>query len=63
MPPTKKIHKVFHVSLLEPAAKDALEEQIIPPPPPIEVKKEEKYEVNEILSLRIYQRCLKYLVK
>jgi len=41
LPNTMKIHKVFHVSLLDLAANDPLEGQIIPRPPPLEIEGEE----------------------
>lgn len=58
-----RIHLVFHVSLLEPAAKVPLEVHVIPPPPPDEVDKEEKYEVDGILNFWKFRSHLQYLVK
>ena len=43
LPPTMKIHPVFHVSLLKPAAQDLLPGQHIEPPPPVIVDGEEDW--------------------
>jgi hypothetical protein len=59
-----KIHLVFHVSLLE------IYDMTIslggshdsPPPPPIEVNGEQKYEMEDILNLRIFNHQLQYLI-
>ena len=63
LPPTMKIHNVFHVSLLEISAKDPYPGQVIPPPPPIEVAGENEWEVEEVLDSKIVRRKLKYLLK
>lgn len=63
LPSTMKMHPVFHVSLLEPAANDPLESQVQPPPPPVEVDDDLEYEVEEILDSRLYRRQLQYLVR
>ena len=44
-----KIHNVFHVRLLEPAASNPFPGQIIPPAPPVEVGREEEWEVTDVL--------------
>jgi hypothetical protein len=62
LPPTMKIHPVFHVSLLEKAASDPLPGQIAPAPPPIIVEGEEEWEVEEILDSRLFHRAPQYLV-
>ena len=41
LPASMKVHPVFHVSLLEPAATDPLPNQVQPPPPPVIVEEEE----------------------
>ena len=63
LPPTMKIHPVFHVSLIEPASLDrSLHPQPIPPPPII-VDNQQEYEAEEILDSRSFRHQLQYLVK
>ena len=52
LPPTMKVHPVFHVSLLEPVATDPLPGQVQPPPPPVIVDGDLEWEVEEILDSR-----------
>lgn len=65
LPATMKVHPVFHVSLLEPAASNPLPGQHNPPPPPIEVDNEEEFEIEDILDSRHFgrNRRLQYLVR
>lgn len=69
LPASMKIHPVFHVSLLRPAASNPLPGQRHDPPPPIEVEGIEEWEVEDILDSRFDRRGrggrprLKYLVK
>lgn len=62
LPPTMKIHPVFHVSLLEPRSKDTFSNQRQEAPQPIEIDGENHYEVEEILDSRIHRGSLQYLV-
>ncbi len=63
LPPSMKIHPVFHISLLEPVATDPLPGQVQPPPPPICVDNQEiEYEVDEIVDSKVVGKNLKYLV-
>jgi len=63
LPNTMKIHNLFHVSLIDLAANNRLEGQIIPPPPPVEVEGEEEWEVQEVLDSKLVRNQLRYLVK
>ena len=53
------IHPVFHVSMMEPAPPNTIENRIQPPPPPVEVEGELEFEIAEILDTKIdNRRCL-----
>jgi len=58
-----KVHLVFHVSLLQPAATDPLPGQVQPAPPPIIVDDEPEWEVDEIVDSRFRGRTLEYLAR
>ncbi|KAG0155927.1 hypothetical protein PDIDSM_3100 [Penicillium digitatum] len=63
-----KIHPVFNVSLLQPAATNPVNGQVTEPAPPVEVEGLEEWEVEDILDSRWERRGrggprLKYTVK
>ena len=66
LPPTLKIHPVFHVSLLKPymspeAVPDREAKQL--PPPAVLVDEHEEFEVEQVLARRSHRRRIEYLVK
>ena len=63
LPPTMKIHPVFHVSLIEPASLDRSLHPQPTPPPPVVVDNQQEYEAEEILDSRSFRHSLQYLVK
>jgi len=63
LPPSMKIHPVFHVSLLEPASTDPLPGHLQPPPPPTIVNDITEYEVESILDSRYHYGKLQYRAK
>ena len=60
--PMRRVHPVFHVSLLEPYRENVLPGRVQAPPPPVEVEGELEYEVAGILDSKIVRGSLKYLV-
>lgn len=63
LPPTWKVHPVFHVSLLRPFKEDRLlHPDAYTRPPPEIVDGSEQYEVEDILDSRFRGRGLQYLV-
>jgi len=63
LPPSMKVHPVFHVSLLEPSATDPLPGQVQPAPPPIIADDEPEWEVDEIVDSRFCSQTLEYLAR
>jgi hypothetical protein len=63
LPPSMKIHNVFHASLLEPVVPNPFPDRVAPPPPVIKIDGQEEYEVEEILDSRLFRRHGQYLVK
>jgi len=59
----KKVHDVFHISLLTKAPHDEIIGRRPTNPPPIIIDSEEEWEVEEILDSRFKNRQLQYLVK
>jgi transposase InsO family protein len=62
LPPTMKIHPVFHVSLLEKYKPSAIPNRAPPTLPPIVVDDALEYEVESILDSRFRSKQLEYLV-
>jgi len=58
LPGSMRIHKVFHVSLLEPYHASTIPWIIHDPLPPIEIDVEQKYEMEDILDSKIYNHQL-----
>ena len=63
LPASMKVHPVFHVSLLEPAASDSLSGQVQPIPPSVGVDVQPEWKAEEILDSRYHYRKHQYLVK
>jgi len=58
-----RIHNVFHVSLLDLAANNPVEGQIIPPPPQVDVEGQVEWHVQKGLDSKFVRNRLGYLVK
>ena len=63
LPPSLKVHPVFHVSLLDPYKESEIPGRTQPPPPPIVIEDQFEYEVEEILNSCLVRNRLFYLVK
>lgn len=62
LPPSMKIHPVFHVSLLEPYYANTIAGRQQDPPPPVTIQGQEEWVVKEVLDSRIRRNKLEYLV-
>lgn len=62
LPPTMKIHPVFHMNLLEPFVEDTIPGRTPKELPPVIINDHEEYEVEYIVDSRIKRRKLEYLV-
>jgi hypothetical protein len=63
LPPSMKVHPVFHISLLEPCSSNPLPGQRLPQPEPTIVDDEVVWEVEEILDSKLNRGHLHYLVR
>jgi hypothetical protein len=63
LPPSMRIHPVFHVSLLEPYIASTIPGRIQPPPPPVVVDNDLEYEVEAILDSAYRRNKLYYKIK
>ncbi|SOV04612.1 uncharacterized protein UDID_17153 [Ustilago sp. UG-2017a] len=66
LPPSMKIHNVFHVDRLEPYVANTIPNRVQPPPPPVEVESDLEYEVEQIIDSKVdhrYRDPLFYLVR
>ena len=63
LPPTWRLHDVFHVSLLSLAHPDPIPGRQPSEPPPDDIEGDEEYEVERILDSRLVRRKLEYLVQ
>ena len=62
LPPSMKIHPVFHVSLLELHVANTFPGRVVPTPLPTQVDGLPEFEVNKILDSKFRRRKLFYLV-
>uniref|UniRef100_A0A8C5LHF3 Chromo domain-containing protein n=1 Tax=Leptobrachium leishanense TaxID=445787 RepID=A0A8C5LHF3_9ANUR len=63
LPPTYRIHPVFHVSLLKSVPPESLTGRDMPPGPPVLVGDDLEYEVDRVLDSRLLRGALQYLVQ
>ena len=59
----KRLHPVFHSSLLKPASDLQRWYPVTPPPPPIMIDGHQHFEVKDILDFRKYHGSLQYLIR
>ena len=62
LPPSMKIHPVFHVGLLERFHPNDIPGRVQDPSPPVTIDNHDEYEVEEVLDSRIRRRKLQYYV-
>jgi hypothetical protein len=59
----RRVHPVFHVSMLEPFPDNLIPNRTSSPPPPVEIDDELEYEVTAIVGSRIFRGKLQYRVE
>ena len=62
LPDSIKVHLIFSPDKLQKAANNPLPRQKNKPPLPIQVNRDNKQEVNEILAYKLVYRTLKYYI-
>jgi hypothetical protein len=62
LPPSMRIHPVFHVSLLEKAVTNQYSNRLHSEPPPIQVEDQDEFLVKEVLDSRVCRKTLQYLI-
>ncbi|CAI5785302.1 Hypothetical predicted protein, partial [Podarcis lilfordi] len=62
IPPSLKIHQVFHVSQLKPCHADYFLGRIAPPPPLVQVDGHEEFQVTQVQDLKRLHDRLHYLI-
>ncbi len=62
LPPTLKVHDVFHVNHLSAYRGNEVNRLMPPPPEPVTVDGEEQYEVDHIRDSKLFGHTLKFLV-
>jgi hypothetical protein len=62
LPPSMKVHPVFHDSLFELYKESSIPGRFQVPPPLVEIEGQEEFEESEILHSRIIRIFLEYLV-
>uniref|UniRef100_A0A8C5MP91 Uncharacterized protein n=1 Tax=Leptobrachium leishanense TaxID=445787 RepID=A0A8C5MP91_9ANUR len=63
LPPTLRIHPVFHVSLLKAVTPDPFPSRVLTTPGPVSTVADDEYEVELILDSRWHRRNLEYLIR
>ncbi|SOV07075.1 uncharacterized protein UDID_18713 [Ustilago sp. UG-2017a] len=56
LPPSMKVHNMFHVDRLEPYVANTIPNRVQPPPPLVEVESDLEYEVEQILDSKVDHR-------
>jgi len=63
LPVSIRIHRVQHISLLDPVVDDPFKGQVVVPPPSVEVDGEEEYQVSNVEDSRVYRNQLQYFIR
>ena len=53
----RRVHPVYHISMLEPHLPSSIPGRVASPPPPVEIDGDVEYEISEIVDSKIDKRC------